>query len=199
MGNDLERSQGIGSLVKEFKNQIYTLSSLTAIAWSIQIVNVVILSESLTFWGIRPRNERGLFGIFFAPFLHGSFAHIAANTLPFLILGWLIMLQDMEDFVLVSLISALSSGIGVWLISPANSITVGASGVIFGYLGFILGRGYFERSFMAIVLAAVVMTMYGGVLFGILPNQPNISWQAHLFGFLGGLLAANWRSKKKAT
>jgi membrane associated rhomboid family serine protease len=198
MGHDLERSPGIGSLVKEFKNQIYTLGSLTAIAWSIQIVNVVILSSSLTSWGIVPRSERGLFGIFFAPFLHGSFAHIAANTLPFLILGWLIMLRDMEDFILVSLITALSSGVGVWLISPSFSVTVGASGVIFGYLGFILGRGYFERSFTAIALSVVVMVMYGGVLFGILPGQASISWQAHLFGFLGGILAANWRSKKKA-
>ena len=195
MSQDLQRSPGVGGIVKEFKNQIYTLFSLTAIAWTIQVTNVVIFSNGLIAWGIVPQSERGLFGIFFAPFLHGSFAHIVSNTLPFLILGWLIMLRNMEDFVLVSLITALTSGIGVWLVSPAGSVTVGASGVIFGYLGFLLARGYFERSLVAIALAISVGVMYGGVLFGILPGQAGISWQAHLFGFLGGVWIASWRKK----
>jgi membrane associated rhomboid family serine protease len=198
MDQDLERSRGTSSIVKEFKNQIYTLAGLTATAWTIQVVNVIIFSSRLVEWGIAPRSERGLLGIFFAPFLHGSFGHIVANTAPFLFLGWLIMLRGMEDFVAVSLITALSSGIGVWLISPSTTVTVGASGVVFGYLGFLLARGYFERSFVAIALSISVAFMYGGVLFGILPGQPGISWQAHLFGFLGGVLAANWLSKKKA-
>jgi membrane associated rhomboid family serine protease len=197
MSQDLQRSPGIGGIVKEFKNQIYTLFSLTAIAWTIQVTNVVIFSNGLIAWGIVPQSERGLFGIFFAPFLHGSFAHIVSNTLPFLILGWLIMLRNMEDFVLVSLITALTSGIGVWLVSPAGSVTVGASGVIFGYLGFLLARGYFERSLVAIALAISVAVMYGGVLFGILPGQAGISWQAHLFGFLGGVWISSWRNYKK--
>jgi membrane associated rhomboid family serine protease len=196
MQDDLERSPKPGSLLKEFKDQIYTLSSLAAIAWGIQIVSAVS-RFGFYGWGIVPRTERGLFGIFFAPFLHGSFSHLTANTLPFLILGWLIMLRSTEDFVVVSLVTALTSGIGVWLISPDYTVTVGASGVIFGYLGFLLGRGYFERSVTAIAISLTVTVMYGGVLFGILPTQAGVSWQAHLFGFLGGILAANWLSKKK--
>jgi len=196
MQDNLERSPKPGGLLKEFRDQIYTLVGLGAIAWGIQIVSVVLQLSFYT-WGIVPRTERGLFGIFFAPFLHFGFGHIAANTLPFLILGWLIMLRRTEDFVIVSLVTALTSGLGVWLISPNYSVTVGASGVIFGYLGFLLGRGYFERSVTAITLSVIVTVMYGGVLLGILPTQAGVSWQAHLFGFLGGILVANWLSKKK--
>lgn len=196
MQDNLERSPKPGGLLKEFRDQIYTLVGLGAIAWGIQIVSVVLQLSFYT-WGIVPRTERGLFGIFFAPFLHFGFGHIAANTLPFLILGWLIMLRRTEDFVIVSLVTALTSGLGVWLISPNYSVTVGASGVIFGYLGFLLGRGYFERSVTAIALSVIVTVMYGGVLLGILPTQAGVSWQAHLFGFLGGILVANWLSKKK--
>ncbi|MEZ4614833.1 MAG: rhomboid family intramembrane serine protease [Caldilineaceae bacterium] len=107
-----------------------------------------------------------------------------ANTLPFLLLGWFVMLRGVGEFILVSLIAGLISGAGIWLFGAPDTIHIGMSGVIFGYLGFLLGRGYFERSAIAIGLAFLVGLLYGSMIWGVFPIQPNISWQGHLFGLL---------------
>jgi membrane associated rhomboid family serine protease len=107
----------------------------------------------------------------------------------------LIALQGVGDFWLATILSALVSGIGVWFISPPNSVTVGASGIIFGYLGFLLLRGFFERRFSSIVISLGVGAFYSSMIWGVLPSSPNVSWQAHFFGFIGGILAANLVSK----
>ncbi len=103
--------------------------------WLVEIVDTS-LGGALDIYGIIPHNEIGLRGILFAPFLHGNFVHLAANTIPFLTLGWLIMLRETSDFFVVSGITMLVSGAGVWLTGAPDSIHIGASGVIFGYLGF---------------------------------------------------------------
>jgi membrane associated rhomboid family serine protease len=119
-----------------------------------------------------------------------GWVHLAANTVPFVVLGWLVMLRRIGDFVVVTVLSILIGGLGVWLAGSANSIHVGASGLIFGYLGYLLARGYFERSLWAVLLGALALVLYGGVLWGVLPGQPGISWEGHLFGFVGGVAAA---------
>jgi membrane associated rhomboid family serine protease len=129
-------------------------------------------------------------GILFAPFLHASFAHLSANTIPLLVLGWLVMLRRKRDFFWVSALAALVGGLGTWLIGPALSIHVGASVLIFGYLGYLLSRGIFERKIWPIVGSVVTFFLYGGALGGILPGAIGISWQGHLFGLIGGILAA---------
>ncbi|MDX1976176.1 MAG: rhomboid family intramembrane serine protease [Pseudanabaenaceae cyanobacterium bins.68] len=196
MSEQLERS-GRGGILQEFKLQIFTLGELALLLWVIEIVNVV-LGLRLASWGILPRQPFELWRILVSPFLHFGFAHLAANTLPFLVLGWLIMLRSMSDFVMVSVVTGVGSGLGVWLFSPTYSVTVGASGVIFGYFGFLLARAWFERSLVAIGIAATVMFLYGGIIWGIFPTQLGVSWQAHLFGFLVGILAARWYRSKKS-
>jgi membrane associated rhomboid family serine protease len=140
--------------------------------------------------GILPRNVDGLDGILWAPLLHGSWAHLMANTVPFLVLGFLAMAGGIRQFLLVTATIWLLSGLGVWLTGPENSSTIGASGVIFGWLVFLLVRGFFARSALQILLGVGLFMIWGGILFGVLPGQANISWQAHLFGALAGLLSA---------
>ena len=189
--------QEAGAIAQEFKTQVLILGGLVAIFWGLEIVDSSFLRGSLDLYGIRPRSFIGLRGILFAPFLHGSFAHLAANTAPFLTLGWLVMLREMRDFFVVTIITMLVSGIGVWLTAPAYSIHIGASGLIFGYFGFLLLRGYFERSFAAILFSLIVGLLYGGIIWGVLPLQYGISWQGHLFGFIGGAIAARLLARPK--
>lgn len=149
-----------------------------------------LLSYSLDQHGIVPRSVDGLQGVAFAPFLHGDWQHLLANTLPVLILGFLAMSAGIGQFVAVTLTIWLVSGFGTWLIG-SGGVHIGASGLIFGWLTFLLVRGLFTRSVWQIVVAAVLLFFYGGMLFGVLPTAPDgISWEGHLFGALGGLLAA---------
>ncbi len=181
---------GARSLVGEAKAQGKILLGFTGLLWVIQIVNAFVFGGSLDRFGVHPRTLAGLWGILFAPFLHVSFAHLIANTVPFLVLGWLVMLRRKRDFFLVSAIAALVGGLGTWLIAPALSVHVGASVLIFGFLGYLLARGIFERRLWPIVGSVVTFFLYGGALTGILPGAIGISWQGHLFGLLGGILAA---------
>ncbi|MFK8181998.1 MAG: rhomboid family intramembrane serine protease [Phormidesmis sp.] len=186
------------SIFSEFRLQITTLIGLVVLLWGIEIVDWLIFKGYLDQWfGIRPRTMAGLWGIVFAPFLHGSFGHLFANTVPLVTLSWLVMLRKTSDWLAVSIVAALCSGLGTWLIGASNSTHIGASGVIFGYFGFLLLRGYFERSFVAIAFSLLVTVLYGGLLLGTVPflTAPNVSWEGHLFGFLGGVLAAWLLSK----
>jgi membrane associated rhomboid family serine protease len=178
------------TILGEFSNQIKVLGSFIVLIWVIEILDTFVFGRSLDIFGVIPRNIIGLRGIFLAPFLHGSFAHVAANTAPFLVLGWFIMLRGINQFYVVSFVAALVSGLGTWLVGNPDSVHVGASGVIFGYLGFLLFKAYFERSVVAIFLSFTAAFLYGGVLIGILPLQRGISWEGHLFGFIGGIIAA---------
>jgi membrane associated rhomboid family serine protease len=176
-------------LVAEVKAQGVILGGFIGLLWLIQIVNAA-LGGALVGLGIHPRTLAGLWGILFAPFVHGSFAHLIANTVPLAVLGWLVMLRRKRDLFTVSVMSALVGGLGTWLIAPALTVHVGASILIFGYLGYLLARGIFERRFWPIVGSVIVFFLYGGALWGVLPGAIGISWQGHLFGLLGGILAA---------
>lgn len=182
--------QNMKELVKELKSQIIIIITFIAIFWIIEILNQIFFGDRLDYFGIIPRNIMGLRGVILAPFLHADFAHLIANTLPFAILAWLVMLQNTDDFFIVSFYSMIVSGVGVWLFAQPNSITVGASGIIFGYLGFLMLRGYFQKKPASIALSLIVIFLYGGMIWGVLPSNPHISWLAHLFGFIGGVLAA---------
>lgn len=181
------------STVREFK----ILLAWVAIFWLIEILDFFVFRGKLDKFGIQPHNIIGLRGILFAPFLHGGFSHLIANTIPFLTLGWLTMLQETSDFYIVSIATMLVGGLGVWLFGAPGSIHIGASLLIYGYLGFLLLRGYFQKNLPSIVLSIVVFFLYGGLLWGVLPSNLGISWQGHLFGFLGGAIAAWLISKEK--
>ncbi|MBC1195042.1 rhomboid family intramembrane serine protease [Microcystis aeruginosa BLCCF158] len=182
---------------QEIKTQAIILATFVAIFWLLEILDQFVFRGSLDYFGIMPHQVIGLRGILFAPFLHGDFPHLIANTVPFLILGWLVMLQETSDFFIVTGLTMLVGGLGVWLFAAPGSIHIGASILIFGYLGFLLLRGYFQRNIPSILLSILVFLLYGGTIWGVLPSRPGISWQGHLFGFLGGVLAAKLIATEK--
>lgn len=187
------------SFSHELQQQATILGIFVVLFWLIELVDLFIFQGSLDRFGIMPRNLVGLRGILFAPFLHGDLGHLIANTIPFIILGWLVMLQETSDFWIVTLITMLVGGLGVWVFAAAGSVHIGASILIFGYLGFLLTRGYFQRNLASIMLSVIVGLVYGGLIWGIFPSSPNISWQGHLFGFIGGVIAAKMIAKEKRT
>ncbi len=178
------------AIKRELKLQITILVGFVALLWAIELVDVAILGGALDHWGIRPRNIEGLRGIVLAPFLHGGIGHLGANTGPLLVLGWFVMLSQTRNFFTVGILSSLVGGAGVWLVGASNSIHIGASITIFGFLGYLLLRGWFDRRFWVVVGSVLVALSYGGLVFGVLPGQPGISWEGHLFGFIGGVLSA---------
>jgi membrane associated rhomboid family serine protease len=165
------------------------LGALVAIMWGVEIVNALD-SYRLDNDGIVPRSVAHLDGIVFAPFLHASFGHLLSNTVPFIILGFAIALAGARRLLLVSLIVALVSGAGTWLTAPGGSVTVGASGVVFGYATYLISRGLFNRKLVELGLGLVVLVVFGGALLYDLIPHTGISWEAHLFGGIGGVLAA---------
>ncbi|PSO91593.1 MAG: rhomboid family intramembrane serine protease [Cyanobacteria bacterium QS_6_48_18] len=190
------RNQEAKLLAQELKTQAYILGGFVAIFWIVEIVDLIFFGGALARLGIKPHSLTGLRGILFAPFLHGGLAHLIANTIPFITLGWFVMLQRTSDFFIVTAITMLVSGLGIWLFGTPG-FHIGASSLIFGYLGFLLLRGYFQRNFASILLSVIVGLFYGGLLLGVLPSQPGISWEGHLFGFIGGVLAARLIAKQK--
>jgi membrane associated rhomboid family serine protease len=142
--------------------------------------------------GIEPREADGLDGIVFAPVLHGPWGHLLANTLPVLVFGFLVLLGGVRRWLAVTGVVWVIGGVGVWLTGPAGTIHFGASVLIFGWLSYLLLRGAFTRHPGQLALGLLLLLMYGGVLWGVLPGQPGISWQGHLFGAIGGGLAAWW-------
>lgn len=179
----------MADLGRELRLHAWTLGVAIALLWAIEIANA-LSGHALVVFGIHPRQPFGLIGIAAAPFLHGSFDHLIANTVPFLVLGWFVLVRETWHFFAVSAIVAIVAGLGTWLLGASGSVHVGASGVIFGYLGYLMLGGWFERRIATIAGSILVAVLYGGLVLGVLPGTPGISWEAHLFGFLGGVLCA---------
>ncbi|MCA9873014.1 MAG: rhomboid family intramembrane serine protease [Anaerolineales bacterium] len=191
-----ERETNLREIGETLKSHLIILGGFVAFLWLVEFINLFIFHGRLNTLGIRPRTAAGLEGILFAPMLHSSFAHLMANTVPLLVLGWFVLLRGTRTFASVTIITILVSGLGTWLIGPAHSVHIGASGLIFGYFGFLVLGSYFERSFASILWALLVFFLYGGLLWGVLPQGNGISWQGHLFGFIGGGVAAYLLAKR---
>jgi membrane associated rhomboid family serine protease len=168
----------------------FVILAFTGALYVIEFVNVTAFGNGLRVDGIYSRSASGLLGVLWAPLLHGSWQHLEANTLPVLLFGFLAMAGGLRQWIAVTAMIWLISGLGVWLLAPGGVPTIGASGLAFGWLAFLLVRGLFNRSFLQILVAAVLFFYWGSVLWGVLPGDPRISWQGHLFGALGGVLAA---------
>jgi membrane associated rhomboid family serine protease len=177
------------ALVRTTTQQVTVLSSALGVAWLTFAANAITGGVLLSF-GIVPRTLAGLRGILFAPFLHANLQHLVSNTIPFLVLGWLVMLRDRRHFGRVTLAAVLGSGLVSWLFGAPGSMHIGASGVIFGYLGFLMVSGWYARTIASVLLSVGVTAAWGGLVFGVLPTVPGVSWQGHLGGFIGGVLAA---------
>ena len=174
-----------------------TMAILLGVMWAIEVVDFVATSGGLDQLGIRPRTQSGLWGILRAPFLHAGWQHLSANSVPFVVLGLLVLLRGFRDFLGSTLIIIVLGGSGVWLFGQSNSVHVGASGLIFGYFGFLVVIGILERSLVGVMTSALVVFLYGGIIWGVLPTTSYVSWEGHLFGLLAGTMAAKWMGKKK--
>jgi membrane associated rhomboid family serine protease len=162
---------------------------LVAVMWVTETVDTV-LGGRLDSLGIEPREVDGLTGVVLAPFLHAGFGHLLSNTVPLLVLGALVALSGLARVLAVTVLVVLVSGLGTWLLAPAPSLHIGASGLVFGWAAYLVARGLFDRRLRSIATGVLVAAVYGtSVLFGLLPRE-GVSWQGHLFGALGGLLAA---------
>lgn len=177
------------------KSALAVVGGLLVIMWGLEILDAVTLN-ALDAYGIEPRRVSDLPNIAWAPLLHFGWAHLISNSIPFLILGVLVYLSGFARWLVATISSVVASGLTAWLLAPVGSITAGASGVIFGWLTFLLVRGFFTGKPGQIALAVVVFLLYGGVLLGVLPGTPGVSWQAHLGGAVGGVLAAWWMSRR---
>jgi membrane associated rhomboid family serine protease len=165
--------------------------AVVAALFAIEALNVWDGNRLISIGGIRPHRIDGLDGIIFAPLLHTGFDHLYANAVPLLLTGTFVLATGVGRFAGVTLLIAVASGLGVWFTGSPNTVVVGASGIILGYIGFLLSRGIVERSWWGIIVGALIGLLYGaGILGEVLPSDDRISWQAHLFGFLGGVLAA---------
>jgi membrane associated rhomboid family serine protease len=163
--------------------------ALVAAMWLVEVVDQVA-GGRLDRNGIEPREPDGLDGVVWAPFLHADWQHLIGNTIPFLVLGFAIALSGVARVVLVTVIVAVVGGLGTWLLAPANTVHIGASGIVFGFAAYLVARGLFSRNPWQLLLGAVVVVVWGATLLqGLVPEQ-GISWQGHLFGALGGVLAA---------
>ncbi|MBW8482041.1 rhomboid family intramembrane serine protease [Actinomadura parmotrematis] len=160
---------------------------ITAVMWVLELVDVV-LGGTLDRLGVQAHDVNDLPDIFTAPFMHGSLGHLAGNTLPFVVLGFLAAVRGIGRFLAMMLVVTVVGGLGVWFTGSGN--TLGSSILVFGFFGYLLGRGVFERRLADIAIAVGVVAVYGTLIFGILPQDPNISWQGHLFGLIGGVLSA---------
>ncbi len=172
------------------KSAVVAVGSPLALMWVVRFVDWVLTGRDLVQQGIRPRSLSGLDGVFFAPFLHTSWSHLVSNTVPFVVLGAVLAVERAARFGSVFLLTAVGSGLGTWIIAPSNTVHAGASGVVFGLLGYLLVRGVFDRKAKSIAIGVAVLLFYGGLVWGVLPTNPRVSWQGHLFGFISGIVVA---------
>lgn len=171
------------------KQAAIVVGAFTVLLYLVELLDTV-LPAKLDQFGILPRSVSGLDGIAWAPLLHHGWGHLLANTLPVLIFGFLAMSSGLAQWIAVTATIWVISGVGVWLVGDGGVTTVGASGVALGWLTFLLVRGIFTRSFGQLLVAAALFLYWGSTLLGVLPGNPDVSWQGHLFGAGAGVLAA---------
>ena len=165
------------------------VAAMALLMWVVEIADQVA-GGRLDRNGIEPRELDGLDGVVWAPFLHGGFDHLIRNTIPFLLLGFTIALGGLARVAAVTAVVALVGGLGTWLVAPGNTVHIGASGIVFGYAGYLVARGVFSRSLGQIGLGLLVLAVWGTTLLQGLVPETGISWQGHLFGAIGGIVAA---------
>ncbi|MEV7789068.1 rhomboid family intramembrane serine protease [Streptomyces sp. NPDC088106] len=184
-GSRTEWSRGdrVGSAVR-------LMVGWVALLWLLEVVDVAA-GHALDDYGIVPRVPSELVDIVPAAFLHFGFAHVAANSVPLLVLGFLAALGGIRRFLGVCALIVVADGLGVWLISPAHTNTAGASGLIFGLFGFLLVSGFVERRPLGVLAGVSVAAVWGGsIVAGLAPTQSGVSWQGHLIGLAAGVAAA---------
>ncbi len=169
---------------KDIKSLLYIIIFL----WVVHAFSYIL---PLNQYGIMPREISGLPGILLAPFLHADFTHLIANSVSLIILGAVLVSTGEGRSVSILFIIMLLGGLGTWIIGRKGTIHIGASGVIYGIFGYLIARGFFRRDLISIIISVVVFFMYGGMIFGVLPMVPSMSWESHLCGFVAGVITAS--------
>lgn len=163
------------------------MAGFAAVLWVVQIINAID-DYRLDRFGLQPRNVGGLWGVLTAPFLHSSYGHLLANTVPVVLVGWVLLLAGLSTWAAVTGLVVVGGGLLTWLVGPGDTVIVGASGMVFGWLGYLLARAYFSRKLKWIVVAVLVLIFFGTLLFGLIPSiNSDVSWQSHLCGFATGV------------
>lgn len=176
-------------------SSVVFIGAWLVLLWVLEALDAVLLG-ALDGFGVSPRVIAELPQVLTAPFLHFGFEHLMANSLPFLALGVLARMAGRRPFWVATLASILVSGLFAWLLSAPSTVTAGASGLVFGWLAFLLVRGLFNRNWKQILISAAVFGFFGGMLWGVFPTLPGVSWQGHLGGAVGGVLAAWWLQRR---
>jgi membrane associated rhomboid family serine protease len=169
---------------------LVVLTGIVAIMWVLEAINSLDSNRIAKSDGIVARNVDHVWAIFTAPFLHFSWQHLIANTVPFLFMGVIIALQGARRLLLVTLVIIVVGGLGTWLIAPSGTDTAGASGVVFGYATYLFARGFFNRSVLELLTGLVVGVVWGGALLSSVVPHTGVSWQGHVCGAIGGVVAA---------
>lgn len=162
--------------------------AMLAVMWAVEIIDIP-LGGRLDRFGVQPRELAGIPGIVFAPFLHAGFGHLIANTVPFVVLGGVVAYSGLRNFAVITALIMAGSGAGMWLFGSSNSVQVGASGLVFGYLTYLLTRGFFAKRVGWIVGGVFVALLYGSMLWGLIPRH-GVSFSGHLFGAISGVAVA---------
>ena len=173
------------------------IAAMAIVMWTVEVVDIV--AGDLDSAGIQPRDADGLPGIVVSPFLHSGFGHLIGNTIPFLVLGAAIAVGGLMRTLLVTGIVAVVGGVGTWLTAPSNTVVIGASGLVFGFATYLVARGAYSRMPLHFIGGLVVLVIYGSTLLVGLVPTPGVSWQGHLFGAVGGVVAARVVHRSHAT
>jgi membrane associated rhomboid family serine protease len=163
------------------------MAGFAAVLWIVQILNAID-DYRLDRFGLKPREFDGLWGVVTMPFLHSSYGHLLSNSIPVILIGWVVLLAGVSTWATVTGLVVVGGGVLTWLVGPGDSVIVGASGLVFGWLGYLLARAYFSRRLKWIVVAVLVLVFFGTLLFGLFPSiNSDVSWQAHVCGFVAGI------------
>ena len=172
-----------------WKGAALVTGGFVALLWVLEIFDAAT-GNPLDAYGVQPRSEDGLAGVAFAPTLHFGFDHLVSNTVPVLVLGFLTLATGVARGLAATAIIWVVGGLGVWLFAQPSSNHAGASVLIFGWIVYLIVRGFLNRRTLEIFIGVAVFLLYSSALLGVLPGQPGVSWQGHLFGAIGGFLAA---------
>ena len=196
-GGQSTRPRGAGRKYGNAKAAGVLMLCWVALLWVLEILDTVT-GHWLDRFGIVPRHFSELRDVLPSAFIHFGFDHLAANSVPLLVLGFLAALGGIGRFVGAAIAIMVTSGLGVWLISPPGTNTAGASGLIFGLFAYLVVRGFVDHKILDIAVGALVAVIYGSILWGVLPTASGVSWQGHLFGLVGGVLAAFLLRRRRA-
>lgn len=167
-----------------------TMCAVIPVLFLVEVIDIGVGGYLDVAGGIIPHRLDGLDGVLFSPFLHAGWDHLYGNSVPLILVGTFALAGGAKRFLWSTALIMLISGLGVWFIGSPNSVVVGASGVVFGYLGLLVARGFVERSWWNIGVAVFIGLLYWYQIYNVLPTDQPISWQGHLLGLVGGMIAA---------